>query len=132
MLGPRNELGANRAERREKWSNQFDCRAAFDLHSITAGHLSPLAEFDLTVNANTSLGDEGLGLTATQDAARQFEDLSQVDWTPAEIRGSASFHRSFRTRRGGRLEASNPVHVAVDRFRDRLLDLLPPLLDHAV
>ena len=73
----------------ENWSNQLDPGSALDLNDITDGHLSPLAELDLTIDADASLGDEGFRLTAAQDAARQFENLGQIDRTVADFEAHA-------------------------------------------
>ena len=73
----------------ENWSNQLDPGSALDLNDITDGHLSPLAELNLTIDADASLGDEDFRLTAAQDAARQFENLGQVDRTVADFEAHA-------------------------------------------
>jgi hypothetical protein len=84
-----NNLAYTVPGREEKWSNQLDPGPALDLNDITDGHLSPLAELELAIDADASLGDEDFRLTAAQDAARQFENLGQIDRTVADFEAHA-------------------------------------------
>src|SRR5262245_1767234 len=66
--------------RSAKWgSDERDGGSAIDLDRVPHGHLASLAELDLAIDADASLGDENLGLTAGEDAAGQFQNLGQID-----------------------------------------------------
>ena len=58
-------------------------------HDIAQGHLPALADLDLAVDADAPFGDEGLRLTAGQDASRELQHLREVDGSGSHLEADA-------------------------------------------